>query len=256
MYLKKYPLVTYMLQSADAEAMLADITNAVENGADAIGMQLEGLQESMISADFIKHAVEAANGKPLYVTNYRRGSRYPEKSDEVLAKELLTALDCGALIIDIPGNMFSEDEIEITYDHEAIKKQREFIEEIHKRGGIALMSSHMLKYMPRDKVYELAKVQESRGADIAKIVTNADTEKELTENLIISAELQNMIDIPYLFLCNGKCCAKHRMLSAALGSCMMLCSTELLPKHNQPNLGYGKELFELIDSHRRNLGEI
>ncbi len=252
----KNPLITYMLQSADAETMLADISNAVKNGADAIGLQLEILRPEIFNTDFIKSAVKAADKKPLYVTNYRRGSRYPEKSDATLAKELLEALDCGAVIIDIPGNMFSDSEVEITYDTEAIKKQREFIDEIHSRGGVALMSSHMLKYMPRDEVYELARAQESRGSDISKIVTNADTDAELTENLIISAELKNKIGIPYLFLCNGKRCARHRMLTAALGSSMMLCSTSELPKHNQPNLEYGTELFDLLFAHEKNLGEI
>lgn len=256
MQLPKVPLLTYMLQGAAAEKMLTDTSQAVQNGADAIGLQLEIIDPQLVNPSFIDDVVKAAEGRPLYVTNYRRGNHSPQKSDDILAQELLEALDHGALIIDVPGNMFAHSDIEINYEPKVIKKQREFIDEIHKRGGIALMSSHMFKFMKRDEVYELAKTHENRGADISKIVTNANTDDELTENLIISAELKNKIGIPYLFLCNGKFCARHRMLTTALGSCMMLCSTDKIPEHTQPNLSFGKDMLELIEKHRKNLNEI
>ena len=45
------------------------------------------------------------------------------------------------------------------------------------------MSSHVLKFIKTDEVLEIAREQRRRGADIAKIVTAADTESELLENL-------------------------------------------------------------------------
>lgn len=256
MKLCKFPIITYMLQGGSEENILSETELAVKQNADAIGLQFEVLDPKLVNREFMKKVVDAAMGKPIYVTNYRRGNPSPNKSDDVLAEELLCALECGAYIIDVPGNMFADSNIEINYDADVIKKQREFIDEIHKRGGIALMSSHMFEFMPREKVYLLAKEHESRGADISKIVTDANTQEELTENLIISAELKNKINIPYLFLCNGKFCAKHRMLSAELGSCMFLCSTDKLPHHTQPNLSYAQKLSELVEMHKRNLNEI
>lgn len=249
------PLVTYMLNSGLGERLPEETADAVRNGADAIGFQLESLSPRLVEPGFIREVIAAAGGKPVYVTDYKRGNRTPSKTDDDLARELLMALDLGAAIIDVPAYMFSDSEIEVSFDDASVGRQRDFICEIHRRGGTALMSSHMFRFMPRGEVYELAKAHESRGADITKIVTDADSESELTENLIISAELSERVGIPYLFLCNGKLCARQRMLSAALGSCMALCSTDREPGNHQPNLGMAKELLGLIERHRAGLGE-
>lgn len=250
------PLVTYMLSGGLGEKLTEETANAIKRGADAIGFQLESLSPRLVEPGFIREVIAAAGEKPVYVTNYRRGNPTPSKTDDDLARELLMALDLGASIIDIPAHMFSDSEIEVSFDVAAVKRQKDFIGEIKKRGGTALMSSHMFRFMPREEVYELAKTHKSRGADITKIVTNADSESELTENLVISAELGEKVGIPYLFLCNGSFCGRHRMLSAALGSCMLLCSTDEQPQNPQPNLGMAKELLELIEHHRAGLGEI
>lgn len=72
-------------------------------------------------------------------------------------------------------------------DKDAVKKQKAFIKLIHDMSKEVLMSSHIIydntfKFVPKEKVLEVALEQESRGADIAKIVSNADTEEELLEN--------------------------------------------------------------------------
>ena len=245
-----------MLPCYHGEKIPQEAAKAIENGADAVGLQLEMIPPELINPGFISEVIAAADGRPVYVTDYRRNNRTPSKTDDMLANELISALELGASIIDVPAHMFSDSKTEISFDSCSIKKQRELIDEIHKRGGVALMSSHMFRFMKRDEVYELASAHESRGADISKIVTSADSESELTENLIIAAELKNKINIPYLFLCNGKYCACHRMLSAVLGSCMMLTSTDEQPKNPQPNLNMAIELLDLINCHRANLNEI
>lgn len=245
-----------MLTGELGEKLPEEAAQAVSLGADAIGFQLETIEPRLVEPGFIREVIAAAGGKPVYVTDYKRGRRTMSMSCDELARELLMALDLGAAIIDVMAHMFSDSEIEVSFDSGAVKKQTRFIEEIHKRGGTVLMSSHMFRFMPRDEVYELARVHESRGADITKIVTNADNESELAENLVISAELKEKVGINCLFLCNGKFCARHRMLSAALGSCMMLCSTDKRPENPQPNLGIAKEFLGLIERHRAGLGEI
>lgn len=249
-------LVTYMLPGGLGEKLPEEAARAAARGADVIGLQLESISPRLVTPSFIGEVISASKDKPVYLTAYRRGNPTPSKTDEMLAEELLTGLDLGAKIIDVPAYMFSDSKIEVSYDEYSVRKQRELIEEIHKRGGIALMSSHMFRFMERSEVFELARTHESRGADITKIVTDADSESELTENLIISAELKNQVKIPYLFLCNGKFCARHRMLTAALGSCMMLTSTDEQPKNPQPDLDMAKDILGLIERHQISLGEI
>ena len=69
---------------------------------------------------------------------------------------------------------------------------------------------------------KIAKGHKSRGADVSKIVTDANSEKELLNNLRTSVVLKERLGIPSLFLCNGTHCARHRILGPAIGSDMFL----------------------------------
>ena len=67
-----------------------------------------------------------------------------------------------------------------------------------------------------------ALAQQARGADIAKIVTFANSEAEEMENLRITTLLKQELKIPFLFLSGGEC-HRHRRLGGILGNCMVLC---------------------------------
>ena len=129
---------------------------------------------------------------------------------------LINALKWGADMADIRGDLFSFCDGELTYDECAVEKQKELIANIRAMGKIALMSSHIIydgvfKFIPKEDVVKIALEQEKRGADIAKIVSNADTEEELLENFEAITLLKKQVKIPVLFLCNGKCCLRHRL---------------------------------------------
>ena len=70
-------------------------------------------------------------------------------------------------------------------DDGAIKKQMELIDKLHKCGAEVLMSSHVLKFTPAERVLEIAREHERRGADICKIVTGAENTEQQIENLRI-----------------------------------------------------------------------
>ena len=84
------------------------------------------------------------------------------------------------------------------------------------------MSSHILKFTPAEKVLEVALEHQRRGADISKIVTFANSEEEEMENLRIITLLKQELHIPFLFLCGGSQCKRHRQLGALFGCCMWL----------------------------------
>lgn len=247
------PTQTIMLRGSNPDALFKYLEEAQKCEADAYGFSISGLCPEFKNSDFFSRLFKALNGKPVYVTNYSRCNTEKQITDEQLKEQLLCALDCGASLIDVPGHMFSDAKEEISYDERAAEKQRSFIEEIHRRGGEVLMSSHIFRFVPQDEVMKIANAHRTRGADISKIVTMSDNEEESLENLRTTAELKLRLGIPSLFLSNGACCAKHRLLSPALGSCMCLCSPDTVPKNFQPHIGAYKTLFETISGCSNNI---
>ena len=80
-----------------------------------------------------------------------------------------------------------------------------------------------------------------RGADVAKIVTEANSEEELNDNLKTSVLLKENLGIPSLFLCNGTHCKKHRILGPVLGSDMFLVVHNSRENMDQPTIKRAKE---------------
>ena len=119
------------------------------------------------------------------------------------------------------GDYFDRHPDEVAVDEAAIKKQMELIDKLHEKGAEALMSSHVYKYTPAERVLEIALEHQRRGADICKIVTGADTMEQQIENLRIINLLKEKLDIPFLFLCGGECRILRR-IGGEIGCCMYL----------------------------------
>ncbi|MBO5653668.1 MAG: type I 3-dehydroquinate dehydratase, partial [Clostridia bacterium] len=61
-------------------------------------------------------------------------------------------------------------DLELSMKQDAIDKQMRLIEQLHKMGKEAIMSSHVLKFTPAETVLEIALEQQRRGVDVVKIV--------------------------------------------------------------------------------------
>ena len=218
------PLLTVMLQCETPETVIGRIRNANCLGADAYGLQVESLKQEYHNGETYKKIFAEGNGRPFYVTNYRDLSN-TGKSDNELAKGLIALAENGATLCDVLGDMFCKHPEELTEDGEAIKKQMELIETLHSKGAEVLMSSHILKFTPAERVLAVALEQKRRGADIIKIVTGADSMEQQIENLRITALLKKELGAPFLFLSGGEC-SLHRRLGMKLGCCMALCVYE------------------------------
>lgn len=216
------PFVMEMIQVKTAEQANSRIQTAVAGGATAIGLQLQTLEKKYRTDDNIRKLFESTKDLPLYVTNYRQDEN-TGKSDETLTSELLRAVDLGATLVDVMGDTFDPSPEELTINKDAIIKQMKLIDEIHRRGGEVLMSSHVYSFREAERVLEIARSQEKRGADIAKIVTGAETQEEELKNLEICDLLKKELKIPFLFLSGGKYNKLHRNIGPALGNCMWLC---------------------------------
>ncbi len=229
------PIITTMVQADNPERIKELIDKSEPEGAEAFGMQFERLKPQYRNKAVYKELFTYTD-KPVYVTNYRMGNN-EGKTDDVLAEELLEIADSGATLCDIMGDLFDKQPDEVAVSEDAIKKQIKLIDDLHKKGAEVLMSSHVYKYTPAKRVLEIALEHQRRGADIAKIVTGADTMDEQLENLKIINLLKEKLDIPFLFLAGGECHILRR-IGGELGDCMYLCVHEYdeLATETQPLL--------------------
>jgi len=218
------PLLTAMLQYNTPDLTIGAIRNGLAAGAEAFGLQVESLEKEYQNAETYKRLFGEMHGKPCYVTNYRYKSN-EGKSDEVLAEEMLALAENGATLVDVMGDIFSKHPEELTDNPEAIEKQIKYIEALHEKGAEVIMSSHVLKFTPAERVLEIAFEQKRRGADIIKIVTGADSMEEQIENLRITDLLKKELGAPFLFLSGGESTI-HRRLGMKLGCAMCLCVYE------------------------------
>ena len=211
--------ITTMVQADNPDRIKELIDKSLPLGAEAFGMQFERLRSEFRNKETYNQLFSYTD-KPIYVTNYRDGLN-EGKSDEMLADELIELAQCGATLCDVMGDYFDRHPDEVAVDEAAIKKQMELIDKLHEKGAEALMSSHVYKYTPAERVLEIALEHQRRGADICKIVTGADTMEQQIENLRIINLLKEKLDIPFLFLCGGECRILRR-IGGEIGCCMYL----------------------------------
>jgi len=219
------PFITEMIQVKTAKLAEYKIRNAIANGATAIGLQMSVLEKEYRTEETLSALFEFSRNKPVYFTNYR-GDLNNDMTDDELMEGLLLGLKCGATLVDVMGDTFNPSPEQLTKDEKAIAKQMKFIDEVHKRGGEVLMSSHVFEYRSPERVLEIALEQQRRGADVVKIVTGADTPEQENSNLGICNLLKQELKVPFLFLSAGKYSDLHRTIGPALGVCMWLCFSE------------------------------
>jgi len=240
-------MLTVMLQCETPETAIGRIRNANCLGADAYGLQVESLKPEYHLPDVYRRIFAEMKGRPSYVTNYRSAHNKGQTDDE-LAQGLITLAQSGATLCDVVGDFFCRHPEELTDDPKAIDKQKKLIDRLHEEGAQVLISSHILKFTPADRVLEVAHAQKERGADIIKIVTGAENMEQQIENLRITELLKRELGAPFLFLSGGEC-RLHRRLGMKLGCCMALCVYEhdALSTPAQPLLSTMKTIRDSID---------
>ena len=239
-----YPKLTAMFGASSMDEVIALVKTTISQGAEAFCILSESLKPEDKTEENFKRLFDAIDERPAYITNYIRGNSEPELSDERLAEQLLEYARWGGKLIDVRTDMFCRSGDEITRDLYAAKRQMELISEIHKLGAEVLMSTHIFEYRSPENVLEIAKLQEERGVDIAKVVTTANSQKELDDAFKTNFLLKEKLNVPFLFLCSGTHCRRHRLLGPVLGSCMYLCLENSRTNGPQPTIEEAKRLRE------------
>lgn len=241
------PLVDMIIVETPTQ-FVTNVHNAIYDGADAFGFQMERLKPEYRTEEMLTKMFSHLGDRPLYITNYR-GAYNRDMTEEARLEELKLALRCGADLLDITGDTFDPTPGELTTDPHAIAKQKQFIEEVHAMGGHVLMSSHIYRFLPEDEVLAVALEQQSRGADVVKFVTWSDSEEELMQNLATIRTLKRELRVPFLFLSGGRYCRLHRAIGPYLGVCCWLCveSYDTFSSREQPLLRAMHSVVENLD---------
>ena len=238
------PPITVLLSRETPEAFISAAKAAFADGADAVCYQTCRLKAEYRNPETYKTLFDAADGRPIYVTNYRKHTN-ENATDAEIAAHLLVLARAGATLCDVMGDMFDRQEGEMTYDPAAIEKQKQLIADLHAAGAEVLMSSHVLKFTPAEEVLKIALAQQERGADIVKIVTGAENMEQQIENLRITNLLKQTLRVPFLFLSGGMC-NLHRRIGGQLGCCMYLSSQDY-DAEKTPVQPFTKDLRAIVD---------
>lgn len=216
------PMLTAMIMKTTPEECIAKIRASKEDGAEGYGVHLCKLEKQYRTREAIEKIFHACGDKPIYFTSYR-GATGGELTDEECRELMLLGVDSGGTICDIMGDLFCRSENEITYDSEAVKRQKALIDEVHKRGARVLMSSHTFKSLSAEETLKIALAQQERGADIIKIVNGTESMDELPECIRTIELLRKNLDREFLYLVCGPCHKIIRQIGPNLGVCMYLC---------------------------------
>ncbi len=220
------PLIVAMIKHMDSpESIIKEAEAAIEAGAEGFGFQCDNLARKYHNEADLRRIFAAMGDKPIYTTNYKLNQNASIYYNDI-AKELLSLCDYGATLIDVMGDIFCKSEDELTFDREAVKRQRELVDQIHAKGCEVLMSSHINKFLTAERVLEIALEHQKRGADVSKIVVHANTMEEQIEVMRITETVSRKLDIKFLLLCGGECCTMHRRLGLLIGNSMSLCMLE------------------------------
>ncbi|HBJ19288.1 MAG TPA: hypothetical protein DDY70_06105 [Clostridiales bacterium] len=244
---KDRPTLTVMIRAQSRQRVLELIRKGLAGGADAFGIQLGLLPPEEWERAALTELIDATEGKPTYLTNYRRTGE-DGSVDESLARGLLLAAECGGTLIDMMGDLFSPHPLQLTSEPRAVRRQAELIDALHERGAEVLISSHTYRFLPEAEVLDMVKEQHRRGADICKVVTGAENDLELSENFRTSARLAEL-SYPALFLCGGERCPAHRRVAPLLRKTgIFLCVAERddLATPAQPLLQEAKRLVDTV----------
>ena len=216
------PLLTAMVQDGTPEAAICTIGDSIFDGADALGIQLCNFKREYRTEEYLKPVFRSCMGRPSYITSYR-GRESAGMTDEACVDLLLMGLRCGGTLCDVMGDLYDPVENQMSFNPDAVAKQKDLIAQIHDMGGEVLMSAHLHGFYEEPQILDFAFAQQERGADIVKLVSRAQTEEEMMADFQIIRSLKKNLRVPFLFLASGPYSRLLRQVGPSFGCCMYLC---------------------------------
>jgi len=216
---KPYPVITGIMCGQTPQELIAKSRNSEFDGAQGIAIDLTDLKLVFRNTESLKSIIDSVNLPFMFY--FYRNDKWKESSDDERQEVLLDAVEAGASMIDVMGDLYDPSPMEITHNQSAIDKQKRLIDKIHAKGAEVVISSHISCSRTTEQVVEHMKALEERGPDVVKIVTGVNTEEELAEAFRTTMTLKCELKIPFIHLCSGKFSRPHRFLGPALGVSIM-----------------------------------
>lgn len=114
---------------------------------------------------------------------------------------------------------------EISGNLDALRMQKQFIDEIHALGGEVLISIHANVQMNASQIVAMAKFAEQNGADIVKMVLGGNTKETVIEHLKACIELEKPGVLNAKFSVHGQS-SLSRLMGPMFGSYIAFCVDE------------------------------
>lgn len=217
------PVVACILAETSVDAGVAAVRNGEFDGAHAFAIHLEPLCAEKLT-DRELSRIASATQRPFMFLHYRKWKDDRViMSDEDRTELLLRTIQCGATAVDFTADTFDPSPLEFTADPAAIDRQKRLIDRAHALGGEVVMSSHINEPRTCEQVLEQLTAIAARGADIVKIVTNANTDEEFAEAVKTTLALRRTLKVPFIHLVSGAYALPHRYLSPMLGNAITFC---------------------------------
>ncbi len=217
------PVVTALFRGQTPQQLIAAARTAEFDGADALAVELSDLKPEFRNTEALRSVTDAVHLPFMFI--FYRNDNWAASSDAERQKLLLKAVDAGAAMIDVMGDLYDPSPMEITRNARAIDRQKRLIGKIHAKGAEVVISSHMSCPRNGEQVLEHLTELAKRGADAVKIVHTADTPEELAEAFRTTMLLKQELKMPFIHLCNGKFSRPHRFLGPALGVSIIFTAT-------------------------------
>lgn len=210
------PLVAAMVESTTMDMCLAHIRTGVFSGADAIAVNYALLGSQFQNNETMKRIIDCTSLPTMFFA-YRE-YEFEKESDEYRAEFQIRAASLGITCCDVMADLFDPSPVQFSQAPTAVQKQKDLINRIHQHGAEVIMSSHVATFVDTATVYSRMMEMADRGADIAKLISYADTPDEFVKAIETTRYLKENLPIPFIYLCSGKYGPMHRYVSPILGS--------------------------------------
>ena len=268
------PFICGVLVEANPAATIADMTLGKCAGAQVFELNLARLEPRYRTPGALAEVFRRTS-LPVFTTYRRYGlmatdtDRLAEDADDERMQLQLDLIDVGSKGFDmemdtfgrvagppfqtLEGMRYSIDPDspprEVSEDPAVAMKQRQLIEQAHRRGGEVLASCHVLTRIRSEGVIRICEMAEDRGADLLKVVRFNHSWEDVVETLATTVALRHKARIPYVMMAMGEYGKVTRLLSPMLGSMLCYCKRTYAPGSfmDQPLISQAKAVLENVD---------
>lgn len=208
--------VSLLCRPSSVDEAVALARAALDDGADGVAVELNRFPLAARTRAGFREIVSSVP-LPFMFTDYRE-DEFLGADDEARMASLLTAAEAGAEFVDVMADLYCPSPLQIATDEAAVARQRQVIDEIHRRGAKAILSAHVLdRSRTADEIVAQLRAEETRGADVVKLVTMMETSGDFVEGVRAMARLNREMKTPWVFLAGGKYGRMQRFLGPHFG---------------------------------------